>query len=646
MNKKKLRCNIFKSIFTFLLLLFFTLHVNTILFAQVKFSAVGSAKTMSKNDLFDVQYIVENASDVEQITPPSFKNFTVVSGPTHQSGMTNINGNVKQFEGVEFLLKPNGPGNFTLPPATAKVDGKMLQSNSLSVQVTNNTSGTSSRATSISPFANVLPDIFSAPSKHQYDDYILRKGEKPDEKIKKNLFVNAELNKTTSYVGEPIVATYKLYTRLKSETSVTKNPSFNGFSVIDLEMPDNFTERNQKYNGRDYTVYTLRKVQLYPLQSGTIELEPIEVDNNVTFIKGDYANAGDDVFFDMMRNFAGGGYMGDEVQNQKVTLQSKSVNIIVKPLPLADQPKDFKGAVGNFKIDAKLQKDDMTTDEAGDLTVSISGNGNLQMINAPDILWPDGIEAFEPKLSEIIDKSSVPLKGEKVFNYAFTVSKPAPYTISPISFSYFDNNAEAYKIITTKPLTINVTKGKGSRQALTGLLDNIHNNKSENIIQTFFNQLWLWLVTGFVISGLIVFLILRSIRKNTTASKSVEDEKHKNKEEVISTNKDEIEVNRDPLHEAEEALLQNDANNFYYTINNCLRKYLSDKLNYPEKELTRKKINELLDNHNVGVGTILILTSLLDNIEMNLYAPLSSANQMQDVYETASEIISLLDKQY
>src|SRR5258708_6899311 len=151
MNKKNLRCHIFKSISTFLFLLFFTLHVNTSLFAQVKFSAIGSAKTMSKSDLFDVQYIVENASDVEQITPPSFKNFTIVSGPTHQSGTTIINGNIKQFVGVEFLLKPNRSGNFILPPATAKVDGKTLQSNSLSVQVTNNTSGASPGGASISP---------------------------------------------------------------------------------------------------------------------------------------------------------------------------------------------------------------------------------------------------------------------------------------------------------------------------------------------------------------------------------------------------------------------------------------------------------------------------------------------------------------
>ena len=97
--------------------------------------------------------------------------------------------------------------------------------------------------------------------------------------------------------------------------------------------------------------------------------------------------------------------------------------------------------------------------------------------------------------------------------------------------------------------------------------------------------------------------------------------------------------------EAEEILLENNAYRFYPVINSCLRKYLALKLNFPEKELSKKNLNELLDKSNVGVGTTLMLTSLLENIELNLYAPLSPANQMQEVYEKASEVVSLLDKQ-
>ncbi len=68
-----------------------------------------------------------------------------------------------------------------------------------------------------------------------------------------------EVNKTSCYVGEPVVATYKLYTRLKSESKLTQNPSFNGFSVVDLQAPDVTGSSIDKFQGRDYHVYTIRK---------------------------------------------------------------------------------------------------------------------------------------------------------------------------------------------------------------------------------------------------------------------------------------------------------------------------------------------------------------------------------------------------
>src|SRR5215210_5816712 len=99
-----------------LLLLFFA--VNTTSFAQVKFSAVCPNKQIGRNDYLKVQYIVENASNVEQIVPPAFRNFSIVSGPNQQSSTSIINGSVNQSVALEFILKPNSTGSFTLPPAT------------------------------------------------------------------------------------------------------------------------------------------------------------------------------------------------------------------------------------------------------------------------------------------------------------------------------------------------------------------------------------------------------------------------------------------------------------------------------------------------------------------------------------------------
>lgn len=170
-----------------MLVLYCFLQCNTIAFTQAKFSAVCPDKKISKNEYLQVQYIVENATNVQQVIPPSFKNFLIVSGPDHQSGMSNINGNIKQYIAIEFILKPRRHGNFTLGPATAKADGKTLRSNSLSVEVTNNSADSLSGSTAFSPLGSIMTDV-STPPLHQYDDYILRKSENLQDKIKKSFY--------------------------------------------------------------------------------------------------------------------------------------------------------------------------------------------------------------------------------------------------------------------------------------------------------------------------------------------------------------------------------------------------------------------------------------------------------------------------
>ncbi len=192
---KLLLSTIFKRITAFLLLLYLIIQFDLVAFAQVKFSAVCPQKKISKNEYLQVQFIVENATNVQQVIPPSFKNFSIISGPNHQSGMSTINGNVKQYIAIEFILKPRRQGNFTIAPATAKADGKTLRSNGLSVEVSNHPSNSSSGGTLFSPFGNSTADV-SPPPLHQFDDYILRKGENLQEKIKKNLFIRVIVSKT------------------------------------------------------------------------------------------------------------------------------------------------------------------------------------------------------------------------------------------------------------------------------------------------------------------------------------------------------------------------------------------------------------------------------------------------------------------
>jgi hypothetical protein len=43
----------------------------------------------------------------------------------------------------------------------------------------------------------------------------------------------------------------------------------------------------EKVNGKNFSVHIIRKVQLIPLQAGEVTLDPVELDNNIYFIKAD-----------------------------------------------------------------------------------------------------------------------------------------------------------------------------------------------------------------------------------------------------------------------------------------------------------------------------------------------------------------------
>lgn len=630
-----------RSRFYKILAVFIILTAPAGLHAQVKFSAVCGQKKIGKNDLLQVSFKVENATHVETIIPPSFKNFSIASGPNQESGMTSINGKTNQYIAISFYLQPKSTGKFTIGSATARADGKQFSSAPINVEVTNESTVQSNNnsGNSLSPFAGLNFDFPSAPATHQFDDYILKPGEKPEDKVKKNLFIRLDVSKTSCYVGEPIIASFKLYTRLRSESTITGAPSFNGFSVNDLDVKNN-GGGIEKFDGRQYNVYTLRKVQLYPLQPGDITLDPLVADNKVSFIKSEYANSQNgDRFYDMLENFADATSPQNAVVEQNVVLKSKPVTISVKPLPVENKPDDFKGGVGNFSIQSSLEKNKISTDDAGNLRVIISGQGNIQLVNAPKIKWPAGIDGYDAKVTDNVDKTAVPMKGSKVFTFPFTVSKEGNYMIDSISFSYFDPSSSSYKTVRTAPLMVNVIKGTGASN--NRYLKNTTASNTNTFVPTTFDLLAAIVLLSAIVLIFLLWLSKRNKSKDVLVTKVRVDDLKNSSEEKLP----EFIIPENTLLAAHEKLVQQDGGEFYRVLDQSLKKYLSAKFKVPAEELNKKRINEELDRCNVGLGTSLLLNSLLEEIEINRYAPASDVNHLKDAFEKASEVVSLLDKQ-
>ncbi len=600
------------------------------LLAQVKFSASVSPVVINKDEYVTIRFVIENATDIKQLNPPDFRKFILISGPNQETGMSSVNGAVTQFSAVSYVLQPRLPGQYAINGATAIVGNISLRSNPVKIVVRNILSGNAIAPPSAS--RGGFSDPFSQSAVPEFQDYILHTGENVQEKVAKNMQLRLQTDRTSCYVGEPIVASYKLYSRLKSESSLAKNPSFNGFSVIDLSQPDPSDYKRETLNGREYNVYNIRKAQLYPLQAGDVELETAVLENTIQFLKDGGANQPNSV-----RDLINGFSMSGETVPETVTLSSKPVTISVKPLPEAHKPSSFKGAVGEFTFEAAPEKTSFSTDETGSLGIRISGKGNLQLLTAPDINWPDGIEAFDPKVTDNTVRTTVPVSGNKVFIFSFAVEKAGTYILPPIEFSYFDPSSGTYKILQSKPVEFSILKGKGT-SALKQKPFVAKINSS--LLNSIFDHRW-WIIG--LISLLIFTLLFLWLKKESQIAEQVSRASTlaaKTQNESVQAVLEKSELNqRNPLEEAERCLYLEDCVEFYRILNTEMKLFLARKFGRNGHEINFKFLLNALDGANVDNNLALRIQKLMQDLEFQIYTPFVQSEQRNQMYSRSHQLI-------
>lgn len=275
------------------------------------------------------------------------------------------------------------------------------------------------------------------------DQSELKAGENIDEKIANNLFLRAEVSKTTCYVGENIMAEFKAYARLNADSRVLQRPSLTGFSVIEMVDAYNSFSDKERYKGVTYYTHLIRKVQLFPLQAGEFKVEPAEIESIVSLKKNELDNA---------PSSASGVYpqktKTSTIQKQ-VNISTPVITIKVNPLPEKGRPEDYSGAVGEFTV--RMEVEDVEVEQFQPLVARliIAGTGNLSLITDPDIEWPSQTHLPDVQVSEDIDKYRFPLKGRKTFEYTLATKDIGSFTIPPVHFNYFDPEKGTYQSVAT-----------------------------------------------------------------------------------------------------------------------------------------------------------------------------------------------------
>ena len=73
--------------------------------------------------------------------------------------------------------------------------------------------------------------------------------------MQQNLFMKVLVDKRVCFVGEPVTATFKLYSRLESKSDIVKNPGFYGFTVQDMINLDDKLTAVENINGKNFDVH-------------------------------------------------------------------------------------------------------------------------------------------------------------------------------------------------------------------------------------------------------------------------------------------------------------------------------------------------------------------------------------------------------
>ena len=439
------------------------------------------------------------------------------------------------------------------------------------------------------------------------------------------LFINANTNKRDIYVGEQIIVTYKLYTRLNNleNYEILSDPNLNGFWKKDLPIAGRLKKEN--INGVTYLTTVIKRTVLTAQKSGELIIDPMQVNCRIRVANQNNRRDPIAIFF-------------NPYSIRKEIISSKSIRINAKELP-TPKPKGFLGAVGNFKISSEIDKIELKANDAITLKIKLTGKGNIELIEPFKINFPEDFEVYDPKTSEKIfeggNKRSI-----KNFEYLLIPRFKGNYEIPVYQFISFNPNTKKYVTQKTKKHLIKVLEGDNNESSSSSFSQQkVESSKKDiNYIKTSSllvkkssrkdNNLMYYIL--FFLPILIIFL--NEIYKifNFGKSNSLSDYKHKAARKIANKK----------LKKAKEYIKENNYENFFEEIEKSLWGYFADKFKVEIIHLTKESIEEYFNKNKISVEAKEKFISLINECEIARYAPSANKNQrMTNILEEAEKII-------
>lgn len=581
----------------FYISIFITLLSLSVLAQDAELSVDVSKNKLGLNQRLRIEFSI-NKQGADNFTPPPFKDFKVVQGPSQSVSQSWINGKVSFSQSYSYIIEPRRKGELIIDAASIKYNGGILNSKMIKI---------------------IVIDEVDVPENPNDPNYIAQQ----------NIHLVAEVSKTQPYVGEGIYVEYRLYVSENVsvyDTGVTEGPKYNGFWNQDIKI-DGYPVKMGKYNNENYRYIVLQKALLIPTKTGKLEIDPMKMDIVIGVPTGRSDFFGNVITKNIKKEFA----------SAKKIINPKS-------LPLDGKPENFTGAVGTFSFNVSLSKNDLKANESSQIKVDVTGKGNLKLFELPVIETPAELEKYQPERKENVRVEKDGIIGSVTDSYTIVPQFKGKYKIPNTSFSYFNPNTEKYETIATDDLFVEVLEGQEYNGTSANSL------QKQEVVAKGTNFRYIQTSSSFApkenadfydstLYYLLLFLPLIAIPVGVIIAKNNE----KRNSDIVGTKQRKAErLAKKYLSEAQKQLGKKEA--FYEALERALHNYLKAKLKIEIADISKENITQILHQKNVEETTIHHFIDVLKASDFARYTPITNT-EMEQEFERAKQVIVQLDKQ-
>lgn len=577
-----------------LILIFFSAAGPTLQAQDFTLEATVSENRIFIGEQFTVSVEVSGSSmrGVSLPVLPRIEGVGVLnSTPSRSTSISIVNGRTTTSTTYTFSLVAREQGNFTIPPISIEIDGETYTTNSIPIEIIE-------RRNLSQGEGRQLPDIF----------------------------LEIEVDHANPVPGQQIVASLNLY--FKQGVEITSfQPSggwrTDGFWKEELQNIRQPQAESVILNGVRYRKATLIRYALFPSRSGSFTLAEFPL------------NVG--IRTQPQRNDPFGSFFGSGTNQRRVSVESEPVEITVRPLPAAQNAISMN-AVGDLRVDRRLNLNEVKTGETIELITKVEGTGNIPLVRRPGYNLPDGLDRYTPQESSNVERRGLNIRGEKTFTELIVARAPGTYTIPEERVAVYDPDGGRYRYITLPALSFEARPAPGTpvvtASTTAGSLTPInglaiwHNQPAGPLHQT----TWFWILLALPALALIVGLQQKHHRHRmmtdsgfARAQRAVENAK-----ERISNARQAVD-NRQPKE-------------CYHLLHKAITGFITDKMGLPEAGFSDAELIERIKEKGAGEDLLKQLKGMLDKCATISYAPAGSADDQLADTDRTEKVISELRK--